>query len=489
MSPNDPQNDPQNGPQNGLQNKLQNASQQAAKNRLKAVAVVGVLVGISIAAFVGLSLVVGGRQDTAPAASVVEAPPTEAEITALRDAFKAALKAFEHDVEPDVLSPPFGVWNAEAQHDLKTAKARAIDLFNGGDYAAAVREMEGASAKASQDLSAMNAAFEEAMTTAQQAYAQDAFDQAKLHITKALSLRPTSVDAQSLAQKIDALPQVLSLVKAVEEARIQNDVEGEIKKLRALLTLDPHREGLQARLDDLIIQTMEQRFAGHVKNGLACVEKRDLACAQAQGTAAQKIFPNRSEGTLLEARVYTLGQKLKVERLLADADVAMSRDQWTQALGLLQSASTIDPDQKRIRDGLELAQKISALDIQLDRYLSAPERLAADNVAAGAREVVSESMAWSLSSPALLNKAQHLKDVLAGYASKISVLVRSDNLTEISVRGVGQVGRTKERTIELKPGTYTLEGIRPGYKATLKTLVVAVGAKDLSIEVVCDEQL
>lgn len=481
--------DQQDNPQDGLHNKLQNASQQAAKKRLKAIALGGILVVAGGGALAGLSLFVGGRQDAASSAAVVEEAPTEAEIMALREVFKAAVKAFEHDLEADVLSPSFGVWNAEAQHDIRTAKARAIDLFSGGDYAEAVREMDGASTKASQEISAMNAAFEEAMTAAQKAYEQDAFDQAKLHITKAVSLRPSATDAQTLAQKIDTLPQVLSLVKAVQDARIQNDVAGEIKNLRALVALDPNREGLKARLDDLIIQTMEQRFAGHIKNGLACVEKRDLACAQTQGAAAQKIFPNRSEAALLTTKIYALGQELKVERLLADADAAMNSDQWSQALGLLQNASTIDSGQKRIRDGLELAQKITALDAQMNRYLSASDRLSADNVAAGAHAVVSESVALSSISPALSRKAQKLKDVLAGYATKVSVLVRSDNLTEISVRGVGQVGRTKERAIELKPGTYTVEGIRPGYKATLKTLVVAVGAKDVSIEVVCDEQL
>lgn len=471
-----------------LQEKLLNASQHASKNRVKAVVLVVGLVAGGAAVLAGLSALVGERP--APSApTIVANAPTPDEVAAMRDAFKEALKAYEQDLEADVLSQPFGAWNAEAQHDIKTAKARAIDLFSGSAYADAVQELQAASSQATQQLDAMNAAFDAAMRAAEGALEQDEFEQAKLHITKALSLRPTSVEAQSVGQKIDALPEVLSLVKAVQDARTQNDAEGEMKSLRALLALDPKREGLQARLDNLIIQTLEQRFVGHVKSALVCLEKRDLACAESNGAAAQKIFANRSEVTLLSSKISTLSRELKIERLLADADAAMQGDRWGDALVLLQNASAIDQGRKRIQDGLELAHKLTDLDGALDSYLSAPQRLGADNVANGARAVVAESDTYAQHSAALSAKAQNLKSVLSDYATKVSVLVRSDNLTDISVRGVGQVGRTKARAIELKPGTYTLEGIRPGYKAMLKTLVVPVGAQNLSIEVVCNEQL
>jgi hypothetical protein len=70
-----------------------------------------------------------------------------------------------------------------------------------------------------------------------------------------------------------------------------------------------------------------------------------------------------------------------------------------------------------------------------------------------------------------------------------SVTITSDNDTYIKVLGVGLVGEVKTKTIQLKPGTYRIEGSREGYRSTIQEIVVSPSDTNLSVHVVCTEKV
>jgi hypothetical protein len=68
------------------------------------------------------------------------------------------------------------------------------------------------------------------------------------------------------------------------------------------------------------------------------------------------------------------------------------------------------------------------------------------------------------------------------------VTVLSDNQTDIRVLGVGNVGKTVSKQIELSPGDYVFEGRREGFKS--KQVKLSISTKQAtSITVVCDERI
>ncbi|MEP4886942.1 MAG: hypothetical protein ABJ215_11285, partial [Alphaproteobacteria bacterium] len=92
-------------------------------------------------------------------------------------------------------------------------------------------------------------------------------------------------------------------------------------------------------------------------------------------------------------------------------------------------------------------------------------------------------------SPRLAAQADSLAGVVAAYAVKMPVRIVSDGKTNITVRGVGIVGKITERTIELRPGRYTFEGVREGFQAVLVRVDIAPGQADLVLEIVPDERI
>jgi hypothetical protein len=59
----------------------------------------------------------------------------------------------------------------------------------------------------------------------------------------------------------------------------------------------------------------------------------------------------------------------------------------------------------------------------------------------------------------------------------------------VSVLRVGPLGRFREKTLELRPGSYVVVGTRRGYRDRRETLVVSPGRSPEPITVTCDEAL
>ena len=82
-----------------------------------------------------------------------------------------------------------------------------------------------------------------------------------------------------------------------------------------------------------------------------------------------------------------------------------------------------------------------------------------------------------------------MSDIVAAYDTKVAVRILSDGQTKISVRGVGQVGATLDRTIELRPGSYTFEGVRAGFRSKLMKVDIPPGTEEIVLEIYLDERI
>jgi hypothetical protein len=65
----------------------------------------------------------------------------------------------------------------------------------------------------------------------------------------------------------------------------------------------------------------------------------------------------------------------------------------------------------------------------------------------------------------------------------------SDGLTTVTIQRVGAVGVFKEKTVELRPGSYVVVGARAGYRDVRHVLVVPIGRSPAPLDVRCREVL
>ncbi|MBT3400303.1 MAG: hypothetical protein HN420_09955, partial [Rhodospirillaceae bacterium] len=338
-------------------------------------------------------------------------------------------------------------------------------------------------------LAARAQAFNDAFAAAEAAHDDDSYDAAALAIDRALNIRPDSAPAAALKLRIDALPALLAKIEDAAVARVENNLDAERAHLEAALAIDPNRDALAARLNEVRRLLREARFAGHIVAGLTDVDARRLASAQRNLDDARAIYPDRAEVDVLDEKIAGLELALLIERLTATARAAAQGDDWATAEQSYIQVRRLAPANRDITDGLALAQMINALHARAARHLAAPARLASEAVAADAGSVVDAVGPLRGDSPRLAAQADVLADLVAAYGVKVPVRIVSDGKTDITVRGVGIVGKITERTIELRPGQYTFEGIREGFQAVLVRVDIPPGQADMVLEIVPDERI
>ena len=410
-------------------------------------------------------------------------------ISKLRDAFKRDLFEFEDSIEPLILSKDFANWNFESQQQILAKKGEAVSSFSLGDYEQALVKLKEADQNLRTQITKLDADFKEKISKARSLYDADDYNAASLNISDALRLKPQSFEAQELKEKISRLPIVLQNIQKATVARTENNLELEVKYLKEAINSDPSRNELSDRLDVVEKEIIELHFARLINSGLFSVDQKDLVAAQRYLKNASSIFNERSEVELLSRKVKALALDLEVERLVKEAKSESKADNWPKAEALFQKAGKIQPNRKDLVDGYALAGKINSLSGKLAYHLHAPHRLTSVNVAEIARILVAEAKTVSAKSHLLADQTTKLLELLKAYSKKVSVKVISDGVTNISVRGVGKVGLTNEKTIDLRPGRYTFEGKRIGYRSKLIQVEVPPNSGNLVVEIFSDERI
>ena len=420
---------------------------------------------------------------------IARAHPSAADGEAVRQAFKAALRQFQEELEPRIAGQGFINWNARMGSDILFLKDAAVEAFNIGDTKKALTDITKASEMARAGIEDKTRAYETALETARAGKAGDDYETAIRNVETALRLVPGSPEAETLRGEIEALPATLKLLKAADAARAESDLEKEHDLLQQVALRDPSRTAVKQRVTELAHRIAENNFARFIRAGLDRVDARALEKAEANLKAARRIFPDREEVAILAGRVEVLRRDLTTLALLDDAAAAAAKDDWNTSLSLYRQARKIQGDNQRAADGVALASAITTINQGLTDHLAAPHRLSSTNVAGAAGTLLKKANTVAGKSPSLDNQAKALTSMLVAYTTEVPVKVLSDGQTRVSVRGVGRVGAVQSKTIKLKPGTYTFEGVRTGFKSKLVRIEISPGASDLSVEVICDERI
>ena len=180
---------------------------------------------------------------------------------------------------------------------------------------------------------------------------------------------------------------------------------------------------------------------------------------------------------------------MKTERLFQTARTAQEADDWPAALDAYRALHRLRPNDVAAQAGHQTAQRLVSLLTAVSAHLNAPQRLAADNVAAQAGALIEQSRTARPVSPTLVSRADALARLLDRYSRQVPVQVLSDGKTSVSVRGVGRVGTVVSKVIHLKPGAYRFEGSRSGYRSEIVRVSVPPDGTDVSVQVICDEPI
>ena len=432
------------------------------------------------------------NSSSAPATSLDKTAYSQAALDKARDLFKQALTDFEANSQPILNNIDIQQWSDQRVDEILALKQQALISFASGAYVIAANQLAQAKSEADSLSADWESAFLSSLGQAQSYFQNNDMNNARLALKQAVQIKPNAPDIIALEQRIDGFQRVSKAIKSYRVAQAENNLSKQIDALHKIIKLDPARTQYASQLQQLIQQRDNASVAQKLNRALNALNAEDVASASREHAELLSLAPNNDAVKQLGNRLQILkntdnrAQALRELKTLADVDdwAAVVQRGNTQLRASADSATDAE-----IKLLVETGENIVSIQHQLDRYLANPQRLQDGNIQRNAQALMAKAVPVITQSKQLSQRVKKLSDMVSVLTVKQPVTVISDNKTEIKVLGVGVVGTTSLKIIELLPGTYTFEGQCKGYKNKQVVIKVTANSKDNIVSLVCDERI
>jgi tetratricopeptide (TPR) repeat protein len=217
----------------------------------------------------------------------------------------------------------------------------------------------------------------------------------------------------------------------------------------------------------------------------AAIGQRQPEAARAALDAARRIRPSDPEIARATAQLSAMDAATQLAIALSQAHAAEGSEHWQEAVTHYQHALSLDPTLVDARHAMEVATDRARLGRELEQIIAHPERTFSDAVYAAARASLQQGQSIAVPGALLSHQLSQVAELLDQAATPISVTLRSDNLTSITVYRVGELGNFTQRALQLKPGRYIVVGTRSGYRDVRRELNVSPGTAPPAVLIQC----
>lgn len=366
---------------------------------------------------------------------------------------------------------------------------KAFNAYSSSNFS----EVETALEVVNGSVSALNAEYENAYTapyeSALSAFEKDDISEAFNLNRVSLTTNPDFEKAKVLQQRIDVYSEVQDAYEQARVGRVENNIQKQRDAYAEIVALDPFREDAKQALDAIERQIRENRFNTLLASANKAIEARDFTTATQRINEAKSLKSSSSELDIISKKLASLIAGSEQQKIESQVLLFANADEWKTVQMLASkgltsfSASPTLLQAKQDADGILNASK------RLEAYQQRPERLSDNNVRNLAQQDIEKARNYASKSAKLLTQITALEGIVDKINQPRPVTITSDNDTYIKVLGVGVVGEIKRKTIQLKPGTYRVEGSREGYRSTIKEIVVSPSDNNPSVHIVCTEKV
>jgi eukaryotic-like serine/threonine-protein kinase len=458
-----------------------------------AVAVTSILALIAVALFV-----VPTRKAAAPpptvahpsaaVAPVISAPPlSAADLQAL-----AQQKSAVDEQRASVSARLAALTSHGSESWAAAATAAAVAALASADALIQQRQYPSAQAHLSalaRDLAALEMqrepAFKSSLQRGESALQQGDAKAAAASFAQALAIKPNDATAQSGARRATTLDAVFAQVATAKGLEQQGRISEAAAAYHRALTLDPLDTQAQAGVARTGAQIQADQFGRAMARAYGAIGNHQEEAARAAIDEARRLKPNDPEIARATAQLAAIDSSTQLAAALAQAHAAEASEHWQDAVTQYQHALALDSTLVDARHSMAIAADRARLDRELSQIIAHPERTYTEAVYAAARVTLQQAQAIAAPGPVLASQVSQVAGVLDQAATPISVTLRSDNVTTVTVYRVGQLGSFGERVLQLKPGRYVVIGTRNGFRDVRQELNVAPGTAQSALLIQC----
>lgn len=233
----------------------------------------------------------------------------------------------------------------------------------------------------------------------------------------------------------------------------------------------------------------QKRFQELLSLGLAALHSQQYHKARDTLLKAAAISP---ESEAVREALSQVDQALKLaqlDRLQQQAADAERNADWPKALEMYLAALKIDPNVDFGLQGRQRSMRRITIAKRFNYFLTQPETLFNDRQLENAVQLLLDAERMEPRDHTLQENLKKLDQLVIAAQTPVHVTITSDNQTEVAVYKVGRLGRFESHDLKLRPGPYTLVGVRDGYRDVRLRVTVNPGATPPAIRVVCEEAI
>jgi tetratricopeptide (TPR) repeat protein len=304
-----------------------------------------------------------------------------------------------------------------------------------------------------------------------------------------LAIEPDNAAARRGFERAARLPDVLRVMRDGEVLERDGELEDAATAFREALAIDSEWAPARSALANVEARLQNLGFDSLMSQGFSALAEEDFDEALEQFTAALAMRPS-SEEAMAGRLQAEQGQRLdQIALIEARAIVAEATERWARATDFYETALETDATLVFAQEGLERARRRSDLDSKLAYLLDNPNLLFDDTVLADSQALLADAQSVDEPGPRLTEQSTELERLLRLASTPIPIELQSDELTEVTVYRVGELGSFAQRMLELRPGTYTAIGSRDGYRDVRQTFTILPGRPVEPVRVECSEPI
>jgi len=240
---------------------------------------------------------------------------------------------------------------------------------------------------------------------------------------------------------------------------------------------------------DINRRIIDQQFRQYMSSGMAALESGKHYVAQDAFIRAKNIKPDASEVKDALTQVDAAIRLKLIDDLKKEAAAAEQAEDWTGAADSYTAVLKIDDRLRFALEGKSRSLERLRMDKRLRYYLDQPDVLASDQYLGKAADLVEKADAADPKGPRIHTQIEKLKQLIRIARTPIKIVIASDNTTEVVIYKVGKFGRFEKKELHLRPGTYTVVGVRDGYKDVRHKMVVKADDPLLHVTIRCEERI
>jgi len=303
----------------------------------------------------------------------------------------------------------------------------------------------------------------------------------------AKSIDDGSLEALDGLERARVRPDVLRLMTAGDIARSNNDLTQAQTAYLEAVALDGAYEPAEVALREVARDIEEIAFRDAMSLALSALGAEQVETAEAALRQAAGLRPDAEVVRNTQRELAQTKQRLWLEEQRQAAAKAESGEDWSSAVAIYRKVLERVPQAAFARQGVTFAGDRERLHRQLDHYLQDPTRVYSDQPRANAEKLLASAANPPAQETRLAEKVRRLQTLIIEATTPRTVTLKSDGLTSVQIYHVGRLGQFISQQLELRPGTYTVVGSRPGYRDVRQTLTVKPGAEQPPLEIRCEE--